>query len=413
MTLLGAALLLLLALTALVIRNDVFFPGFIQPVLWSVILLIYDWNPLGLYELTAQTVAVFCFSSAIFVICAIGSAGPFRHPLYLSGSISASSTTRVLIRVVALLAIAMLPFAVSHSLEIAAPGPFDNFLTNLRWARTVDNQPHKYFTDYIFPLILVAMFSVIVFWKNFCVIDKIAIFIPGIVYVVLTSGRSFIFLMVIPISILLALKHRSRLGWIILGALCVLLLSYFLPALLMGKVVDDPGAGVLLWPSFAAYLLPSLAAFQELLSQFTDWLNGALTFRTVFAVLSAVGFSVEVERLVMEYVEVPVPTNVYTWIAPYYMDFGLMGIVFFSALVGCLSGVIYRFSQGGRPVATIAYAISCYPLFMQFFQEQYLTLLSQWMQFSFYLLILWFTQEIVPRLEMPGHLSLTSNAGSN
>jgi oligosaccharide repeat unit polymerase len=108
---------------------------------------------------------------------------------------------------------------------------------------------------------------------------------------------------------------------------------------------------------------------------------GVHTFRTVFAVLKAVGFDVPVVDLVRPYVQTPISTNVYSVFSPYYADFGVLGIVVFFLAFGCLTGSVNRqLRQAPSPTLAMLYGILLYALIMQFFQDQYLSLLSQWIQ---------------------------------
>jgi oligosaccharide repeat unit polymerase len=72
--------------------------------------------------------------------------------------------------------------------------------------------------------------------------------------------------------------------------------------------------------------------------------------------------------------------NVYTVFSPYYRDFGVVGVGLFLGVLGALHGWIFRQLKTGMPIIIVANALLFYALIMQFFQDQYFSLMSQWIQ---------------------------------
>ena len=62
------------------------------------------------------------------------------------------------------------------------------------------------------------------------------------------------------------------------------------------------------------------------------------------------------------------------------------GLLFFFALFGRMHGSLYLRAKLGDPRCVVLYGLSVYPLLMQFFQDQYLSLLTTWVQLG---LLVW------------------------
>jgi oligosaccharide repeat unit polymerase len=106
-----------------------------------------------------------------------------------------------------------------------------------------------------------------------------------------------------------------------------------------------------------------------------------MTFRTPLAVLRFLGAPVEVPEMIQPNVTfASYLINVYTVFSPYYRDFGVVGVGLFLGVLGALHGWIFRQLKTGMPIIIVANALLFYALIMQFFQDQYFSLMSQWIQ---------------------------------
>ena len=74
-----------------------------------------------------------------------------------------------------------------------------------------------------------------------------------------------------------------------------------------------------------------------------------------------------------EFVFVPVSTNVYTILQPFYMDFGQFGVAVFAVIYGILTGWAYRMMRNGSAFGKCFYMYLAYALALQFFQEYIFT----------------------------------------
>jgi len=129
------------------------------------------------------------------------------------------------------------------------------------------------------------------------------------------------------------------------------------------------------------YFVAPVAALNYLINLDLPSTGGGYTFRTLLAVLKAMGMGLEVPDLIQPYPNVKLSANVYTVFSPYYRDFGVAGVALLMALLGLLHGwILIQINQQRSFLLIVASGILCYALLMQFFQDQYFSLLSQWIQ---------------------------------
>lgn len=140
--------------------------------------------------------------------------------------------------------------------------------------------------------------------------------------------------------------------------------------------------------NIVGYTTAPFVAMSQLFSNFDEPEYGINSLRFFFAVMQKLGLAeVQSVELVKEYVMTPFPTNVYTVYEVYYRDFLYYGY-FIPPLFLLLHFFLYRYSviKGGRWI--MLYTMSTYPLVMVFFQDQYFSLISQWIQMTFWLTLL-------------------------
>jgi oligosaccharide repeat unit polymerase len=130
------------------------------------------------------------------------------------------------------------------------------------------------------------------------------------------------------------------------------------------------------------YLVASIPAFDQYSQSTEDYGLGLNIFRTVFVVLTKLGIDVNAPELIREFQYVPMPTNVYTVYQPYYADFSWIGLIVIQFFLGFWHGILFRETNNKNTFYAVPYVLFLYPLFMQFFQDQYFSLLSVWIQYG-------------------------------
>lgn len=148
---------------------------------------------------------------------------------------------------------------------------------------------------------------------------------------------------------------------------------------------------------FGMYITSPLIAFEQLEMTISDGF-GSNTFNAVYPYLNRLGFDFKsIERL-QEFVLVPVPTNVYTIMQPFYNDFGRTGVAFFGFAYGAIFGYAYRMFREGNALFRCLYTFLVEVIIIQFYNENFLQSFFLVAGFTFFILLM--TQDFV-RLSYP------------
>src|SRR5258705_172224 len=143
--------------------------------------------------------------------------------------------------------------------------------------------------------------------------------------------------------------------------------------------------------SFLTYALsgiPALGSFLQ--NRAPDAELGLNTMRSISALLQTLGFHSTAVPLVQPYIDVPMSTNVYTIYHPYIKDFGPVGAPAVLFVLGWIHAALYRRATVRNPDALFVFlfAVSLFPLVMQVFQDMYFSLLSMWLQYATYAVLM-------------------------
>ncbi len=133
------------------------------------------------------------------------------------------------------------------------------------------------------------------------------------------------------------------------------------------------------------YLSGSLITFSRWLPSWEiDFSFGRNTFRIIYAVLERIGFDVEVVSTFFPFLQIGASysniSNVYTVFYTYIVDFGYLGGWIVEAILGVLYAKMYINKDTHRIGSIYLYAIFMYALLMQCFADQYVAILSYYMQ---------------------------------
>ena len=124
------------------------------------------------------------------------------------------------------------------------------------------------------------------------------------------------------------------------------------------------------------YVVSPSVAFSTLSANSSPYF-GAHSFRFFYALLNSFGAGPHALSNWFEPVEVPIRTNVFTVMEPYYEDFGLMGVCVFSIFIGLILGFIYKRCINRNDLLPLCiYTILLTPLVTQFFQDGFFASLS-------------------------------------
>lgn len=210
--------------------------------------------------------------------------------------------------------------------------------------------------------------------------------IASLFFAYIGTGRTGVLLLVVLIAIPLVLsRHIGIKGGVI--SVCLLIGMFALVATMTAKGVSvdaEISENVFsLLENLRAYTIAPFLAFSEFVKSKFQLDGGVNTFRFFISLVGAIGFEIKPVSLIRDYAFVPDATNVYTVYETYFRDFSYLG-VFVPPLFLVGHWWLYRraMKRGGPWV--FYYAASVYPLLMQFFQDQYFSLMSMWMQVAFF-----------------------------
>jgi oligosaccharide repeat unit polymerase len=116
---------------------------------------------------------------------------------------------------------------------------------------------------------------------------------------------------------------------------------------------------------------------------------GANTFYLLYYYLNKYGFGhYIVVDIVQEFIQVPVPTNLYTIMQPFYVDFGSIGVAYFALIYGVFTGWCFAGYKSGNSAKKCLYTYMIMVLVLQFGQEQIFLLPIVFLKICFLIYIL-------------------------
>lgn len=116
---------------------------------------------------------------------------------------------------------------------------------------------------------------------------------------------------------------------------------------------------------------------------------GQYSLRFFYAVGHVFDLTPEPVSIIMEYVSIPVETNAYTVLMPFYIDFGLFGVCVFAIIYGLLFGMLYSLVNQRVKIYFAVYVSMTLILLSQFMGESLFSTMSAHLQTVFLLLIIY------------------------
>ncbi|CAN5283771.1 O16 family O-antigen polymerase [soil metagenome] len=301
-----------------------------------------------------------------------------------------------------------LPFYVQAAYRVFIASKIDDFLVGLRTELAYGDEdlgPVKYLLSFSFVVFAVNLYALL---KEKSIVNKILFFINLIVttvYAVLATGRTFFFmLLVIYMGIAFMINRRSSIKKyaLIVGSFILL---FMIIGIVYGKGgnTDESSKSNILSASevTASYIVTPLNAFdQEIETKKEPKFTGDNSLRFFIKIGQALGFteSHKETSLIQDFVLVPYPTNVYTYYSTYKKDFGIIyAIIMLMIFAGLHTWLYNKAWQTSSLRYILYYSFLLYPLLISFFQDQYMSLFSTWLQFVFYIEAILFVNKFVTR----------------
>lgn len=380
-------------------------PAVLFSLLWFIIIslhFIFRFTLLNeLFPLNFQTFLIFfvgalCFSFGSFLVMLIydkkNPAPTLQKSIKDSPPIPLSLTLRLILLGII---ITGLPFYIQAAYRLFLASNIDNFFVGLRTELSYGDEDiglTKYLVSFSFLVYAVNLYA---YLKDKNKINKaisIASVIITIVYAVFATGRTFLFL-ILTIYLGMNYLHNKRFSikkysWFLI----IFIILFSTIGIFYGKGGDIQDTAkenlYITSQTTAVYLVSSLNAFDwELNHNFEINNNGNNTLRVFRKIGESLGLvqNSKINDIVKEFVFVPYPTNIFTIYSPYIKDFGRIYAWIMIALFGMLHTYLHNKAIITKSIRySIYYSFMIFPLLMSFFQDEYMSLFSTWVQIVFY-----------------------------
>lgn len=317
--------------------------------------------------------------------------------ILLSFKISKSQDFWILLAQIAV--IIALPFVYERALMLARGADIFTFSGHIKLRALMHSHGEGYgLLSYFFTLSYIVSSVTLFYYRqlNANFVRLLLSILASLFYLYLSTGRTHILLfsclVFIPLIIGKMIKART------IMALTVIFISIFVFfSMTTGKGISLKDIGltnqiILFWDHLQYYSIMPLVGFFQLIEFGPEIDLGKNTFRFFIALQYELGLSeIQPLLLIKDAVYVYDSINVYTVYEPYFRDFYYFGIMIPSIFL-IVHYWLYQKAIRFGAVWNFYYAASVYPLTMQFFQDQYFSLLSTWIQIAF-----WYWFFIVPK----------------
>lgn len=116
--------------------------------------------------------------------------------------------------------------------------------------------------------------------------------------------------------------------------------------------------------------------------------SGYHTFRIPYLWMNKLGGNYPIDDVISEFIWTPLLTNTYSYIKPYYFDFGYTGIFILPLILGIAHNFFYFKALRGNIGSLILSSLLLFPLLTQVLEEQYFRWMTNWLYFSVIIFIL-------------------------
>lgn len=382
------------------ITKDIVSPPVILSAIWGIIFFIliictYEYNHMDIYYI------IFILGNICFILGFIGIQCTKKRTFM---KVKEESEYRINIKKTSINIFFIIEIIILIYLIIGiARYVNSNFERNIWFSLKYGRAQGTYYEGVLverFRIIAISMTHIlsIIYFKYSSIENKKYYYVQLIITLLLVFfgvGRSTLFILFIPIifSYLYIKKTNNLKIFKILFFSSILLLAIFIIYAYMKfpyLVKESPIKFII--DQLQIYTVSPLIAFVEWCHSNTIYSYGAYTFRFFIAILSAIGVDIHIPELVNEYVYVGNDlTNVYTIFHYYAKDFGIMYSLIILLLIGALHGILYMKVKSKKDINIFSLALftlSYYSLIMQFFLDQYISLLSLWIQYTIYYYII-------------------------
>ena len=243
----------------------------------------------------------------------------------------------------------------------------ENLLYNLRLYIVEDNSVtgllnHVQGLNFALFLVGIWMFPKISKWQMTYIV------VVNLVFELFRMEKSGILIMILGTMFMLYQREKIKIRSILVTMAGIIVLFFFFN---LSKEEADTTTETTFLDFFGMYITSPMVAFEHLYPDLTGNF-GENTFCILYPYFNMLGFDLQYMERLQEFVWVPIPTNVYTVMQPFYNDFGFVGIGFFGILYGTFFGWTYRRFREGNPVFICIYTYLIEVILIQFYNDNLL-----------------------------------------
>ncbi|MDO4930961.1 MAG: O-antigen polymerase [Bacteroidales bacterium] len=353
--------------------RDVFSPWSVTLLVWVLIISLYTFMDHGLYDSGPQFVKAILIWNTGFCLSAYFS---FRLTPAYTGIPWAKNPQHI--KFLTWVCVLLIPVMLYKSLSFAlANGSVTDLVYNLR-QQIIDDRyefslgPLIYLIHVAYVLLLVTIDEDRVKRPQFWLALTLCI----CYFIVTMSKQTFFMIAVSMLYVYYVRKKISLKPFIIFGVVFVVLGILFTNFRLTSSGRESTYDFMDL---LSMYVVSPIVAFCYDSPNSAHYF-GEYTLKSVNNLLAIFGGGHRNVQMFQEMVSVPIPTNVFTMMSPYFKDFGYNGLAVISVIEGLFMGGVYKLSESGHNIMRLIYTYILTLLVLQFFDELFFVGMSNFVQ---------------------------------
>ncbi|CAK7083266.1 MAG: hypothetical protein BACD_04215 [Bacteroides rodentium] len=384
------SILLLTTVGMRLLKTNLISPLFIVFLSWSCIFSGLFFGDLGMYEVSDRLLFLY---SLWLLFLAIGCL--FGKLIHIVPYKSTFSYDINLFELLYQISVVITPFIIYKILNVLLSG--GNVFLALRMANLgveedlVGIGALKYFNPIVFVLFLAELYRI---KPNESKKKLYVLLFINILFIVASMAKVGVFFLIVPTVIVVFFKKKikfKKIFLIVVSLFFLLVLVHFS----RGNGGNVSNFSDAISDMMKIYLFAGVPAMDQILEEGVySGLWGEHVFSSFYKLLNVFGgnFLFGTGKVFVGsngYALVPFPTNVFTVLYVFYVDFGVIGVMFFAFLTGLFATFIYRLAKFGSVWAIILYSHIATSLALQFFSDFIFSMLSQTLQLIFWTYILY------------------------
>ena len=378
-------ILVLCAVAHWISERDILYPPVVFSCLWIVLLMLVATS--DAYDTVSDKgMAIYALGSVCFGVGSMfGSQSQFVK-YFKQGSMEETGFTSTAVMMAAVCGMVILTWMILRMQTIAEDVGISNIMLALRFESAKGGGSALGLLAYpVAWLTFASIAAVVRIGENTKakVITGVLVAI-ALLCQILSASRTGVGILLFGLAGAYAMKAPKNSYRGMLGVVAVFVGIFVLVASVLGKMnveglgSQSPVQAVALMARH--YLISGVLAFDHVVQDPSAFKNGLHSFRFFAILLNGIGFNIHVPELVLDYVWIPYPTNIYTMYFPTYVDFGVMGVIAYTTIIGWITGLAYRAARSGSMVWCALYGLMFAKLLVSGITEHFIVSMSYWIQ---------------------------------